>query len=171
METSVNVTIREAAPDDLPAVTDLYNWYITNTAATFDVVPFHWQDRQPWFDQFAPGSRHQLLVLELDTRLAGFASSRALRPKAAYDTSVETSIYLANGTTGRGLGRRLYGELLDRLRAADQEIHRCYGIVTQPNDASMSLHRRLGFAPAAHLHEVGYKFDRYWDTIWMELRL
>lgn len=163
--------IRHAVADDLPALTALYNHYIETTAMTFDIEPFDWRQRQAWFDDFAPDSPYQLLVGLQDDALCGFASSRPLRPKAAYHRSVETSIYLAPDATGHGNGKHLYGTLLEQLESCPEPVHRCYGIITQPNEVSMALHENLGFRQAAHLSEVGFKFGRYWDTVWMELAL
>lgn len=169
MTNQSQVTIRDASAGDLPALTDIYNYYVLNTAVTFDVDLFTPETRRPWFDQFAPGSAHQLIVLESGAEVLGYASSARLRPKQAYETSVEVSIYLRNGTTGNGYGRLLYSALFERL--AEQDIHRCYGIITIPNDASLALHRAFEFVEVAHLHEVGRKFDRYWDTVWLEKSL
>ena len=163
------IEIRDACEDDLPELTDIYNYYVRNTAVTFDVEPFTPKERRTWFDQFTPASPHQLIVLREGPEILGYASSARLRPKQAYETSVEVSIYLRNGTTGKGYGRSLYAALFERLAA--QDIHRCYGIITIPNDASLALHRAFEFVEVAHLHEVGRKFDRYWDTVWLEKSL
>ncbi len=163
--------IRIATEADLAAVTAIYNHYIEQTPATFDVLPFTADSRKQWFETFADTTRHQLLVLEIDGKVSGYASSSPLRPKPAYDTSVETTIYLAPALQGQGHGRTLFSSLIERLQQVEDPVHRCYGIVTQPNEASMALHRHLGFRQVAHLHEVGFKFDQYWDTVWMELRL
>jgi len=163
--------IRIATADDLPDVTAIYNHYIETTATTFDTEAYDWHERRTWFDGFALDSPHQLIVGTRDGAICGFASSRPLRPKAAYHRSVETSIYLAPDATGRGDGRRLYTNLLRRLRDCPAPVHRCYGIITQPNEASMALHEKLGYRQVAYLSEVGFKFGRYWDTVWMELAL
>ncbi len=163
--------IRPASATDLEAITRIYNYYIEHTAITFDISPYAPKDREAWFTRHQPGSRYQLWTLTLQDKVAGYACSGPLRSKAAYDTSVETSIYLAQQAIGQGLGRALYQHLLDSLKHSADPIHRCYGIITQPNDASMALHHRLGFKEVGRLSEVGFKFDRYWDTIWMELAL
>ena len=98
-----------------------------------------------------------------------FRSSSRFRVKPAYNNSVETTIYLNPDATGKGIGRRLYAALLDELTSTS--VHRCYGVIALPNDASVRLHKQLGFTEAGHLTEVGYKFDRYWDTLWLEKRL
>lgn len=176
--------IREARAEDRAAIVDIYNHYVEHTAITFDLTPFTLTERSGWFETFGllgdarpvgedtpvdRPRRHRLLVLEdagVPGGLAGYACSGPLRPKAAYDRSVETTIYLHDRARGRGLGRRLYGALLDALAAAD--VHRCYGVVTLPNDASMALHAALGFTEVGRLTECGRKFDRWWDVAWME---
>ena len=102
--------------------------------------------------------------------MLGFASSARFNPRAAYSTSVETSVYLDPGQTGRGFGMRLYGALLEEL---DREpaLHRAYGGISLPNDASIALHERLGFRHVGTFREVGFKFDRYWDVARYERQL
>ncbi|MEX2327986.1 MAG: N-acetyltransferase family protein [Pseudomonadales bacterium] len=161
-----NITIRHAIRHDLPALTEIYNYYVCNTPITFDVSPFEPHEREPWLNQFTENTRHQLLVVSQDGIVNGYASSAPLRPKQAYETSVECTIYLRPGSVGQGLGKQLYSALFSIL--ADQDIHRCYGIITLPNEASIRLHHAFGFKEVARLTEVGRKFDRYWDTLWME---
>lgn len=159
--------IRDAIQDDLPAIVAIYNHYVVHTAATFDLTPVRVDERQAWFAQFAPDTRHRLLVATGPADdLLGYAYSGPLRPRAAYDRSVETSIYLRPDAIGRGLGSRLYGALLDGLAYTD--VHRCYGVITFPNPDSMRLHERLGFREVGRLTECGHKFDKWWDVVWME---
>lgn len=157
--------IRTAEAADLAAITDIYNHYVETSHATFDVGAFSIADRQPWFDQFN-GGRYQCLVAEDAGALLGYACSMPFKAKAAYQTSVEVSVYVAPQTHRRGVGRALYERLLPALEAED--LHRAYAGISQPNDASMALHSAFGFEQAAHYREVGRKFDRYWDVIWLE---
>ncbi len=166
MEPGNKVVIRDASIEDLPILTQIYNYYVVNTSVTFDTSAFTPAMRQSWFDQFAPAGKHQLLVAEEAGVVRGYASSLPLRPKPAYSTSVETTIYLEPDAGGRGIGKSLYSGLLARLSKTD--VHRCYGIVVLPNAASMALHHALGYVQVAHLSEVGFKFDQYWDTVWLE---
>jgi phosphinothricin acetyltransferase len=161
--------IRPARPKDLPALTDLYNHYIRETPVTFDLEPFSSDGRRAWFDGFADTGRHRLQVSECDGRVTGYASSRQFRPKAAYDTTIETTIYLAPDATGAGLGRRLYAALFDAL--AGEDVHLAVGGVTLPNPASVVLHESFGFEPVGIFREVGYKFGRYWDVQWFQKEL
>jgi phosphinothricin acetyltransferase len=163
------VTIRAGVLDDLPALTEIYNHYVQTSNATFDVEPFTVAGRRAWFDHYAPTGRHRLLVAEQDGEVLGYATSSPLRPKPAYDTSVETTIYCRPSAVGLGLGSGLYGALLAAL--ADQDLHRAYAGIALPNEASVALHRRFGYQPLGVYREVGRKFGRYWDVQWFELAL
>ena len=167
--TSTDFKVRFAELADLPELTDIYNHYVLNTAITFDTKPFSAEDRQVWLKQFEPATIHQCLVATRKNTILGYASSARLRPKPAYDSSVETTIYLRPGAEGQGLGTLLYQTLLSNL--ADLGVHRAYGIVALPNEASLRLHQQLGFVQIGILNEVGYKFDRFHDTAWLEKRL
>lgn len=154
---------------DLPALTALYNHYVVNTPITFDVEPFEVEQRRAWFEHYAPTGRHRLLVAECDGRVAGYATSSAFRPKAAYDPSVETTIYLAPDVTGRGLGTRLYRALFESL--ASEDVHRAYAGITLPNPASLALHHAFGFRSVGRYDEVGRKLGRFWSVEWLEKKL
>jgi phosphinothricin acetyltransferase len=158
--------VRAAQPTDLPALTDIYNHYVRTGAVTFDVTEFSVEARQEWFSHYATEGPHRLLVaVDLDDVL-GYATSSPFRPKPAYATSVETSVYLRWDATGRGVGRLLYDALFAIL--AEQDVHRAYAGVALPNDASVALHERLGFREIGTYVEVGRKMGRYWDVRWFE---
>ena len=163
------LVIRDAAAGDLAAITALYNHYIAHTAITFDGATYTPEQRRPWLAQFAPDGPHRLLVAQEDGVLRGYAGTMRFREKAAYETSVETTIYVAPDALGRGLGARLYAALFASL--AGEDLHRAYAGITLPNEASIRLHLRFGFRPVAHYHEVGRKLGRYWDVAWYEKAL
>ena len=159
--------IRLAIPSDLPDLVRIYNHYVASSHATFDTKPFTIEGRQDWLEGFAAVGPYRLLVAEGPFGIAGYASSTRFRPKPAYHTSVETTVYLDSEYTGRGLGSRLYGALLELLDD-EPRVHRAYGGVALPNPASAALHERLGFRLVGTFQEVGYKFDRFWDVSWYE---
>lgn len=97
-------------------------------------------------------------------RILGYATSGPHRPKPAYATSVETSVYVAHDAGRRGLGTLLYDALFHSLSGED--LHRAYAGITQPNEASVRLHTRFGFRHLGTFGEVGRKFGRYWDVAW-----
>jgi phosphinothricin acetyltransferase len=159
--------VRPATLDDLPALTDIYNYYVINTPITFDLEPYQPDGRRAWFDEHADSGRYRLLVAEGDDgQLLGYATSSRWRPKAAYDTTVETSVYCRHDATGRGIGTRLYSALFESI--ADQDVHRLVAGMTLPNTASMALHERFGFNRVGEFAEVGRKFGKYWSVGWFE---
>jgi phosphinothricin acetyltransferase len=159
--------IRDARADDLPALVRIYNHFVEHTPVTFHTEQFDVRGRQDWFDSFSENGPHRLLVAEQDAEIAGYASSARFKARAAYDTSVETTIYLDPSAAGRGIGSRLYAQLVDLL-VADERLHRAYGGVALPNPASVALHERCGFKAIGTYREVGFKFGKYWDVAWFE---
>jgi phosphinothricin acetyltransferase len=163
-------TIRAGRIEDLPDLVEIINYYIRETHITFDTEPFTTETRRPWFDLFADEGPHRLLVAEEEGAILGYATSTRHRPKPAYGRSVETTIYLDHDCLGRGIGTRLYSELLDQMRA-ESLVHRGFAGVGLPNDGSVALHEHLGFTQLGIFHEVGFKFGKYWDTCWYEIDL
>lgn len=158
--------VRRAESRDLARITEIYNHYVATTPITFDVEPYTEEERAPWLAQFGPRGRHQLFVAERAGRVIGYAGSLPFRPKAAYETSVELTIYVAADERARGVGPRLYAALFEALRGED--VHRLLAGITLPNDASVRLHERLGFRAVGVYTEVGRKLGRYWDVGWWE---
>jgi phosphinothricin acetyltransferase len=162
-----DVLVRNSQDGDLVALVDIYNHYVEHTAITFHTQPFTAPERIAWFTSFSDDGPYRLLVAEQEGRVAGYASSVQFKARAAYDTSVETTIYLAPDATGKGVGIALYGALVKTL-IADERLHRAYGGIALPNDASIALHEKLGFKKVGTYSEVGNKFDKYWDVAWYE---
>lgn len=160
--------IRPACRTDLATLTRIYNHYVVHSHATFDVVPFSEAERSGWFETF-DGGRYQCWAAVREGRVAGYACSMPLKAKPAYGTSVEVSVYVDAAEHGLGMGRALYEQLFGAL--AGQDLHRAYALIAQPNDASMKLHEAFGFRPVSRLTEVGRKFDRFWDVVWLEKAL
>ncbi|MCX4550343.1 GNAT family N-acetyltransferase [Streptomyces sp. NBC_01500] len=162
------VQVRPGIEADLGALTDLYNHYIRETAITFDTNVLTVEERRPWLLSHPEDGAHRLLVAQdvPSARILGYATSSAFRPKAAYATSVEVSVYCAPDAGGRGLGTLLYTALFEALE--NEDVHRAYAGVTLPNAASVRLHERFGFTPVGTYREVGRKFGTYHDVAWFE---
>ena len=158
--------IRPARETDLPALTDIYNHYVIHTPITFDLLPFSIEQRRDWFEEHARDGRHRLLVAEESGEVVGYATTSRFRVKAAYDTTVESSVYCRADRVGRGIGTALYRRLFEVLK--DEDINRIVAGITLPNPASTALHERCGFRSVGALSSVGRKFDRYWDVGWFE---
>lgn len=169
------VQVRPGVEGDLDALTDLYNHYVRETPITFDTEVFTPEERRPWLLSHPEDGPHRLLVaVESDPegdsqRILGYATSSAFRPKPAYETSVEVTIYLTPDAGGRGVGTLLYKALFEAL--AEEDLHRAYAGIAQPNEASTRLHERFGFRHIGTYREVGRKFGRYWDVAWYEKEL
>lgn len=164
-----SVHVRPGQGADLEALNDIYNHYIRESHCTFDDEPLSMKWRREWFTHYAETGRYRVFVALEDDRVIGFASSSRFRPKHGYETSVETSVYVAPDAVGKGAGARLYQALFESLDGVD--VHRAYAGIALPNPPSVALHERLGFRRVAHFTEQGRKFGRYWDVAWYEKAL
>ena len=160
------IRIRPAERGDLPRITQIYNYYVLNTPVTFDVEAYTVERREAWFAQFSAAGRYRLLVADENGVVMGYAGTTRFRPKAAYESTVETTIYCAPDAVGNGIGTRLYAALFEALRSED--VHRFVAVYALPNAATDALHRRFGFRVVGVFSENGRKFGKYWDVCWAE---
>lgn len=162
-------SVRPYRAEDLAPLTELVNHYVRETPYTFQLEPFPLEEQRRWTEEHAARGPHRIFVASNEDGFVGFASSSRYRPRGAYESSVETSVYVAPGWIGRGVGSWLYGALFEAL--AGEEVHRAYAVITMPNPASVALHERFGFQRAGYFTEQGRKFGRYWDVAWYERRI
>ncbi|MGE7387475.1 N-acetyltransferase family protein [Streptomyces sp. NPDC004126] len=158
--------IRHGVEDDLEELTRIYNHYVTETPITFDVEPLTVDQRRSWLSAHPASGPHRLLVAEEGGKLLGYTTSSPFRPKPAYATSVETSVYLAPEHVGRGVGGLLYTSLFEALEHED--VHMALAGIAMPNEPSQRLHERFGFREIGRFEEVGRKFGRFWDVAWFQ---
>ena len=158
--------VRQAMVTDLGAINDIYNFYIENTVITFDEEPWPISQREQWFSGLHK-SNHRILVATLQDKVVGFAYTAPFRPKTAYQRSAEVTIY-TNQEAIKGTGSALYENL---LAEAEQTFHRLYAVITLPNDQSIALHKKFGFAEVGMLDESGFKFGQYHSVAILEKRL
>lgn len=165
------VQVRPGVDSDLEALTDLYNHYVRETPITFDTAVFTPEERRPWLLSHPEDGPYRLMVaVDTDSQeILGYVTSSPYRGKPAYATSVETTVYVAPHAGRRGIGTLLYKALFEAL--ADEDLHRAYAGIAQPNEASTRLHERFGFRYVGTYREVGRKFGRYWDVAWYEKEL
>jgi phosphinothricin acetyltransferase len=164
-----DVTTRQAVFSDLPRLAEIYNHYILNTPITFNTRPFTAEGFAAWFEEHSDGKRHRLVVAVENSdggRIIGYAGTGRFRPKEAYETTVETTVYCSPECTRRGVGTLLYRALFDLI--AGEDINRIVGGVTLPNPASVALHERFGFRHVGTFTGNGRKFGKYWDVAWFE---
>lgn len=161
-------TIRPASADDAAAICAIYNRYVTATTISFEETPVTPSDMAQRIADVHAAALPWLVMLE-EEKLIGYAYATRWRARPAYRTSVETSIYLEPRYAGQGAGRVLYEKLLDDLRG--RGLHLAIAGIAQPNEASVRLHEKLGFAKAAHFSQVGRKFGRWVDVGYWQLTL
>jgi L-amino acid N-acyltransferase YncA len=167
-----DVLIRAACPDDMTEIATFYAHYVTDTIATFEEVVPTTADWRRRLDEIT-GRGLPFLVAEAGGRPIGFALAGPWRPKPAYRHSVEDSVYLAPGWTGRGLGGALLAAVLAGCRKAGvRQVIAVIAVVAGGGDnASVALHREFGFTHAGRLRGVGHKHGRWLDTILMQCDL
>jgi len=161
------LSTRPGLLSDLPRLAEIYNHYILNTHITFNITPFTVETFRPWFEEHSDGKRHRLVVaVERSGRVIGYAGTARFRPKEAYETTVETTIYCDHECAQRGVGTLLYRGLFELL--AGEDINRVVAGVTLPNPASVALHERFGFRQIGTFTQIGRKFGKYWAVAWFE---
>tara|TARA_B100001057_G_scaffold410274_1_gene425296 strand:+ start:1417 stop:1920 length:504 start_codon:yes stop_codon:yes gene_type:complete len=157
-----NIIIRNLINADIEAVNSLYNIYIRKTAFTFDIKEKTLSEKQEWSKIFKKNTPFKCVVAYEHDALIGFASSRPFRDKEAYKSSIETSVYIDEKYIGKGYGRLLMEDLLNKIDGYN--INRAYAFITEPNSASEKLHINLGFKKIGLLNKVGKKFGKFWDV-------
>ena len=167
-----NVIIRAASLEDAPRLSEIYSYYILKTAVSFEYDP-------PIAEEFAGRmastmDKFPYLVAEADGTVIGYAYAQQLGLRSAYRYSVELSIYLDRDARGAGVGRALYERMEEALRV--QGMHNLYADIARPvsaddpylTHASLRFHEAMGFVPNGVFSRCGYKFSRWYDTVWME---
>ena len=162
--------IVDAAPEHLDQISAIYRHYVETSPATFDLIepdPAHWRHLLGATD---PDAGHFFLVaLDDEGAVLGYAYSKRFRDRAAYDTTCETSIYVAAEAQGQGVGKVLYARLIELLEQSPLRL--AVGGMTEPNPASAALHEGLGFTKVGTFEGVGVKFDEPWDVTWYQRSL
>ncbi len=158
--------VRPATTADLAAITAIYNHWITETHVSFDAEPQTIDDRTQWFRHYAETGRYRVLVAERNGEVEGVTYSSRFRPKASYDTTVETTVVVHPAALGFGTGKLLLSELIKTLETED--VHRAVALIALPNQPSIDLHEQLDYRTVGIHDEVGRKFGRFWSVQIME---
>jgi L-amino acid N-acyltransferase len=161
------VSIRLAERRDAEAIRAIYNREVMASTVTFDMVPRTLDEQVQWIDEHAGG--HPAVVAEADGTVVGFGSLSPYRPRPAYATTVENSVYVDPAHQGRGVGRAILTELV--RRAADHGFHSVVARIVGGHEASIALHAACGFATVGVEREVGRKFGRWLDVVVMQRML
>ena len=160
----MNNKIRMAVPEDAEAILNIYGPYIDHTVITFEY-------ERPHLSVFAERIRkiacdYPYLVYEEGGKICGYAYAHRQMERAAYQWNAELSVYVDDEAKGKGIGKALYGAILEILKR--QNFRNVYAGVTYPNERSQNLHRHYGFALLGVYHNTGYKFGKWHDVMWFE---
>lgn len=163
-EMKQEITIRMANERDAEEILAIYAPYVLHTAITFEYVV-------PTVEEFKERIKKTLkkfpyLVAVKDGSILGYAYVSPFKERAAYDWAVETSIYIKEECKAGGIGKKLYLALEDILKK--QNIINLNACIAYPNPQSVGFHEHMGYKTVAHFTKCGYKFDTWYDMIWME---
>lgn len=160
--------VRLARPTDADVIRDIYNWEVTGSTVTFDLVPRTVTDQLEWMDQHS-GAHPAIVAADDGGNVVGFASLSPYRSRPAYSTTVEDSVYVHRGHRGQGVGKLLLTEIVSL--AATGGFHTVIARIVGTHEASISLHRSCGFELVGVEREVGRKFGHWLDVALMQLLL
>jgi L-amino acid N-acyltransferase YncA len=160
-------TIRPARAADLPAINAIYNHYVLQSTCTYQEEPSTTEERATWFA--AHGPEHPVTVAEVEGEVVGWGSLSRFHARSAYRRTVENSVYVRQDLHRRGIGRVLLADLIDRAESIGH--HTIIALIDAEQPASVAIHRAFGFQPVAHLNEVGFKFGKWRDVVYMQRML
>jgi phosphinothricin acetyltransferase len=160
--------VRRATLADVPAIRDIYNDAVLTTTATYDYEPRTLEVQTAWFEDHDRAGM-PVFVAEDGGRVVGWSSLSHFHHRPGYRYTLEDSIYVAPDARGQGVGTRLIPPLIEAAPALG--AHAIIAVIDGDSAISLHLHERFGFRPAGRLEQIGFKFDRWLDVIYMELLL
>jgi len=159
--------LRPATASDAAAICAIYNPYVLDTVITFEQLPVSESEMTQRIRETT--AQYPWLVAEVDATVVAYAYATRWRTRAAYDYTLESTVYVDKQYTGRGIAKPLYLGLLRELKS--RGVHAVVGCIALPNDASVALHEKCGFVKAAHFPQVGRKFERWVDVGFWQVTL
>ncbi len=161
----VAVKVRPATRDDAVECLEIYNAEVLGGTATFDLVPRTLDEQLQWLDDHS-GAHPAVVAVDDEGTIRGFASVSPYRPRPAYRTTVEDSVYVHPDARGQGVGKLVLSEVVDL--AAAHGFHTVMARINAEGDASIALHHSCGFAMVGTERQVGRKFNRWLDVVVMQ---
>jgi len=158
------IQVRTVTLNDVQELLDIYSYYVLNTTITFEYDT-------PSMNEFTQRiqkitQKYPYLVATINDEIVGYAYATSYKERAAYDWSVETTVYVKNDKHGLGIGKTLYSQLEQALK--DKNIVNMLACITYPNPKSIDFHTNFGFEKVGHFPKVGYKFNEWRDIVWMQ---
>ena len=154
--------IRSVSNQDASSISKIYNYYISETIATFETNAVSSENMLERIHKVNSDDLPWLVAEDESGRLIGYAYASKWRERFAYRFSVEITVYLSTDVSRKGIGTALYKALFSELKL--KNIHTVIGGITLPNEASVGLHEKFGMVQVAHFKEVGFKFDQWLDV-------
>jgi len=164
----MQINILHATAQHLPAILDIMNFNILNSTAIYDYDAKTTAEIKQWFAD-KQAANWPVIVAEQDGKVVGYGSYGTFRFKEGFKYTVEHSVYVADGNTGKGIGNLLLTELIDL--AKEQGLHCMVGCIDADNAGSIAFHKKFGFIDGGILKQSGYKFNRWLDLKFMQLIL
>ena len=161
------LNVRPATAADLPAINSIYNHFVLSSTCTYQEEPSTAEERAEWLA--AHGPQHPVTVAERGGEVVGWGSLSKFHPRSAYGRTVENSVYVRKDCHGQGIGTALLGDLLDRGKAIGH--HSVMALIDSEQRGSITLHEKFGFVEVGRLREVGFKFGRAGDVVYMQRML
>lgn len=158
------LTIRQATLEDLETITEIYNEAILKTVATFDTQLKTLEEQKAWFMDHGP--KNPILIAEKDRIIVGWAALSEWSDRCAYSDTAELSLYVLEENQGRGIGRKLLEAIIQEGEKAG--LHTVIVRITEGNEASIHLHKSVGFFHIGIMKEVGLKFGKRLDVYLMQ---
>ena len=162
------VTIRLAEPSDSDGIRAIYNREVEGSTVTFDMVPRTGDEQLAWIAEHS-GPYPAIVAVEATGTVLGFASLSPYRPRPAYATTVENSVYVHHDARGRKIAVQLMTELVELAQA--HGFHSIIARIVGDHEASIALHAHVGFEVIGREREVGRKFGRWLDVVLMQRML
>lgn len=159
------MSIRNAELDDALQIAEIYNYYVLNTHSNFEIDSVSPDEMRKRIEEIS--ANYPYLVYIEEDKIIGYAYAAQYKTRAAYQNSVEISVYVKNGVRQKGIGTSLYAKLFEELRKTD--FHAIIAGIALPNEASVRLHEKFGMEKVAHFKEVGFKLNRWIDVGYWEL--
>lgn len=164
----MEIKIRPAVFSDLDTILEIVNHQILHSTSIYDYEPRDFEAQKLWFTD-KQNQNLPVIVAEYDNAPIGFATFGSFRPKAAYQFTVEHSVYVSEDFKGIGAGKLLLAELIQL--AKEQGYHTMIGVIDSENQGSIGFHQKYGFEIAGTIKESGYKFDRWLHSVFLQLIL
>jgi L-amino acid N-acyltransferase YncA len=161
------LSIRPATRADLGAINDIYNHFVAASTCTYQEEPSTMQEREQWFATH--GAEHPITVAEVGGAVVGWGSLSRFHARSAYRRTVENSVYVAHDRQRQGIGSALLRDLIERAKSIGH--HTIIAGIDTEQSPSVALHLRFGFEQVAHLKQVGFKFGRWLDVVYLQKML